>query len=233
MAASSCHVLLVEDDRTIAANLIEFLESIGHHVDVAHHGAAAIARLESETFDVIVLDLGLPRTDGLEVLRHLRSVLGLSTPVLVLTARDQLVSKLDCFEAGADDYLTKPFAMAEVAMRLVALHRRAVGAVGHEVMRCGPLVLDRRRHEVRVGANPVRLMPRSFLLLEALLRDPGRVVPRSELERVLWSADPPEGDALRSQVHLLRRALAQAGFDGLETVHGIGYRVQCPTSTGG
>src|SRR5512134_3843633 len=127
--APACRVLVVEDERTIAANLVEYLEAQGHPVDVAYDGPAAIARLSSETFDVIVLDLGLPRTDGLRVLQHLRNTLGVATPVLVLTARDQLANKLESFAAGADDYVTKPFALAEVQTRILALHRRATGAV--------------------------------------------------------------------------------------------------------
>ena len=220
-------MLIVEDERTIAGNLAEYLESHGHPVDIAYDGPAAMARLSSETFDVIVLDLGLPRADGLQVLQHLRHTLGVATPVLVLTARDQLANKLESFAAGADDHLTKPFALAEVQTRIVALHRRASGAVVTSVVRAGILELDRRTRMVRVGEAPLRLMPQSMRILELLLRDPGRVITRAELEAALWADDPPETDALRSQIHLLRRALVQAGYDGLETVHGVGYRLKC------
>jgi DNA-binding response OmpR family regulator len=226
-SAPTCRVLVVEDDRTITANLVEYLQAQGFPVDYAYDGPAAIGRLTSETFDVVVLDLGLPRMDGVQVLAHLRKTLGRATPVLVLTARDLLASKLECFRAGADDYLTKPFALAEVAARICALHRRAAGTLVERTLQCGPLDFDRRTREARVAGRAVRLMPRSLLLLEHLMRDPGRVVPRAELEAVLWPHDAPERDALRSQIHLLRRALSQAGFDGLETLHGIGYRLRC------
>lgn len=222
-----CRVLVVEDDRTIAANLYEYLEAHACQVDLAYDGPAALKRIESDTFDVIVLDIGLPRMDGLDVLRHARGVLGLTTPVLLLTARDRIENKSAGFQAGADDYLTKPFALAEVAMRVQALHRRASGELGASVLRAGRLRFDRRTREVHVGDTPVRLMPRSVQLLELLMRDPGRVVPRAELEAALWADDPPESDALRSQVHILRRALGQAGFDGLETVPKTGYRLRC------
>ena len=229
---AACRVLVVEDERTIAANLVEYLEGHGHPVDIAYDGPAAIARLSSETYDVIVLDLGLPRADGLHVLNHLRAVLGVATPVLVLTARDLLENKLESFAAGADDYLTKPFALAEVQTRIVALHRRASGAIVASVVRAGALEFDRRTRTVRVAGVDVRLMPRSMRILELLMRDPGRVVKRDELEAVLWPDDVPESDALRSQIHLLRRALVQAGYDGLETVHGVGFRLRCETDAG-
>ena len=220
-----CHILVVEDDRTIALNLVEYLGARGHDVDVAYDGPAAITRLTTETFDAIVLDIGLPRMDGLRVLGHLRRTLGVSTPVLMLTARDELSTKLEGFELGADDYLVKPFALAEVAVRVVALHRRSSGTVVDHVLRAGALHLDRRTREVRVGQAEVRLMPRPMRILELLLRDPGRVVTRAELEAALWPDDAPEGDALRSQIHLLRRALSAAGYDGLETLHGVGWRL--------
>ena len=220
-----CRVLVVEDERTIAANLHEYLSARGFVVDLAHDGAAAVARLGAETFDVVVLDLGLPRIAGSEVLERLRRTLRVATPVLVLTARDTLGDKLDAFGLGADDYLVKPFAMAEVAVRIAAMHRRARGAAVDEVLAAGALRLDRRTHEASVDGTALRLGPMSMRLLERLLRDPGRVVPRGELEAALWPDDPPDGDALRGQVHLLRRALVAAGFAGLETVHGVGWRI--------
>lgn len=229
----ACSVLVVEDERTIAANLVEYLETHGHCVDIAYDGPAAIACVSSGTYDVIVLDLGLPRADGMQVLQHLRAVLGVATPVLVLTARDRLSSKLESLRIGADDYLTKPFALAEVQARIAALHRRASGSVVADVLRVGALRLDRRTREVWVGEAAVRLMPRSMRILELLLRDPGRVVTRAEIEAELWAGETPESDALRSQIHLLRRALVQAGYRGLETVHGVGYRLRCePTDPG-
>lgn len=224
---TSCRVLVVEDDATIVANLVEYLELQTHQVDVAYDGAAAMTRLSAQTYDVVVLDLGLPRADGQRVLQHLRHTLGLATPVLVLTARDALSSKLETLAAGADDYLTKPFSLAEVAMRVAVLHRRASGAVVADVLRAGNLRLDRRTHVVSVDETALHLMPRSMQILEVLLRDPGRVVPRHELEALLWPDDEPGADALRSQIHLLRKALTQAGYDGLETVHGVGYRLVC------
>lgn len=225
--SSGPRVLVAEDDPTIASNLVEYLEANGCQVDIAHDGLAALRRIERASFDVLVLDIGLPRMDGLELLREVRDVIGIATPALILTARDRLDSKAAGFQAGADDYVTKPFSLAEVLMRVRALHRRATGDFDVKVMRAGTLRFDRRTREVHVGDTLVRLMPRSLQLIELLLRDPGRVVPRSELEAALWPDDLPDTDALRSQIHILRRALVQAGYDGLETVPKIGYRLRC------
>lgn len=219
-------VLVVEDEMSLAANLHDFLAMRGFVVDLAYDGLAACARVAAETFDLIVLDLGLPRVDGFHVIDHLRGKLLRETPVLVLTARGEIESRLKAFEAGADDYLPKPFALVEVEARLLALHRRASGAVVNKASRLGPLRLDRRTREVHVGERPVRLMPRAMLLLERLMRAPGEVVSRRELERLLWPDDEAAPDALRSQVYLLRRALSEAGYDGLETVHGVGFRLR-------
>jgi len=223
---SRCRILIVEDEATIARNCVTFFELQGHEVDTAHDGPAAIGRLTSNTFDVVVLDLGLPRIDGKRVLDHLRRELGVATPVLILTARDELDSKLACFALGADDYLVKPFSLSELHARVMALHRRATGAVVDDVATVGALRLDRRTRTVSVRGAPVHLAPRPMRILDSLLRDPGRIVTRAELEALLWPDGARDSDVLRSQVHLLRRALSDAGYDGLETVHGVGYRLR-------
>lgn len=225
---TACQLLVVEDDATILANLVDYLELQGHQVDVAYDGLAAQHRLAERTYDVVILDLGLPRADGMSVLSYLRTTLGQATPVLVLTARDALTSKLDALALGADDYLVKPYALAEVAMRVQVLQRRARGAVvKSDLLRAGPVQLDRRQRIARVHDQVLHLMPRSMQILEALLLDPGRVVSRRTLEHMLWPDEEVGADALRSQIHLLRKALQQAGYDGLETAHGVGYRCKC------
>jgi DNA-binding response OmpR family regulator len=218
-------VLIVEDDATIAGNLYSYLESRGFVPDAAYDGRAALAMATAQHFDVIVLDVGLPGMDGYAALRALRTEYMVPVPVLMLTARDELDDKLAGFAHGADDYLTKPFALAEVEARLHALILRASGAVATPVRRYGSLSYDSRSRLVAVDGKPVHLARKSCMIIEALLRDPGRVVSRTELETLLWGSEPPSSDALRSQVHLLRRALTDAGFDGIETVHGIGWRL--------
>ena len=219
-------VLVVEDDLTIAGNLVDFLELRGHQVDVAYDGPAAMARLGAEAWDVLVLDIGLPRADGYQVLHHLRERLLLPTPVLILTARTEMDAKVRGFGMGADDYLLKPFALVEVEARIHALHRRASGSVVPQASVAGDLRLDRRSWQASVADRPVKLMPRSMQLLERLIREPGEVVRREELERLLWPEGEPPGDALRGQVYLLRRSLSEAGYEGLETVHGVGFRLR-------
>ncbi|MGB4858052.1 MAG: response regulator transcription factor [Dokdonella sp.] len=218
-------LLIVEDDAIIAGNLFSFFEKRGFVVDAAYDGRTALHRLATTSFDVVVLDVGLPGIDGLTVLHRMRNTLGLATPVLMLTARDDIADKLAGFEHGADDYVTKPFVLVEVEARVRALLARASGRVASPLRQFDRLVIDGRRHEVRVGDRPVRLTPKGWSILEALLRDPGRVVPRAELETAAWGDDPPDTDALRGQVHLLRKALADAGFDGVRTVHGIGWQL--------
>ena len=225
MSESLPRLLIVEDDLTIAGNLFAFFESRGFIVDAAYDGRTALHRLAVEPFEMVILDVGLPAVDGLAVLHRLRNELGLAVPVLLLTARDDIGDKLAGFAHGADDYVTKPFVLVEVEARVRALLARVSGRVANSLKRFGPLTLDPRRHEVHVHGALVRLTPKGWAILELLLREPGRVVPRGELEHGLWGEDPPETDALRSQIHLLRKALAEAGFNGIETVHGIGLRL--------
>lgn len=224
--ASALDILIVEDDMTIAANLMRFLTTKGHRPDIAYDGQAAIQRLKQSTFDAIVLDLGLPRVDGIDVLSIARQQLLLSTPILILTARDAIEARLQAFSQGADDYLAKPFALAEVEARVVAQHRRAVGMVVSTVASAGALRFDRRTRAVSCDGRPVRLTARGLLLLERLMRDPGELVERAELERVLWPGGEGSAEALRSQIYLPRKALNGAGYEGLETVHGLGLRLR-------
>jgi DNA-binding response OmpR family regulator len=222
-------VLIAEDDWNIASNLHTFLELKGFEVDVVYSGHAALHRCSVERFDVLLLDIGLPGLDGLSVLQRLRGELRMSTPVLVISARSELADKLAGFEQGADDYLIKPFALAEVEARIRALlNRSGLGAVVDPVRRFGTLEFDSREARARVAGQTVRLTPKAAQLLELLMRQPGRLVRRQAIEDELWPGAPPQPDALRSQIHWLRKALAEYGFDGLETVHGVGLRLVAP-----
>lgn len=225
MASTPHRVLIVEDDDSIATNLFTYFERQGFSVEVVYSGQAALHRCSVDRFDVILLDIGLPSIGGLTVLQRLRSELRLATPVLVISARSDLSDKLAGFERGADDYLTKPFALAEAHARVRALLNRAGGYRVDTVIRWGGLEFDPSQGEARVNGRAVRLTPKASQLLALLLREPGRLVRRDEVEHALWPAAPPLGEAVRSQVHGLRKALADAGFDGLETVHGVGYRL--------
>lgn len=221
------HILIIEDDRTIAANLYDFLSERGHAVDAAADGITGLHLAVTHRFDVIVLDLGLPGIDGMTFCRKLRCEAHIDTPVLVLTARDTLDDKLLGFERGIDDYLVKPFALKEVEARLLALQRRSSGRVTSRRLVAGELVLDPRTLEIRFAGHEVKLPPKCIKLLEALLGDPGRVFSRRDLESAVWGDSQETSDTLRSHMHILRRALVDVGgYDPIETVHGLGYRVR-------
>lgn len=221
-------VLIIEDDANIRRFVRQALESEGCAVFEADTVKRGLIEAGTRQPDAVVLDLGLPDEDGMTLIRELRG--WTEVPVLVLSARTAEADKVAALDAGADDYLTKPFALLEVEARLLALIQRAKGAIVDTVRVFGDLSYDTRSRGVSIGGKPVHLTRKATLILEALLRDPGRVVSREELEALLWGSEPPSSDALRSQVHLLRRALADAGFDGIETMHGTGWRL---VQTGG
>lgn len=220
-------ILIIEDDATIAANLYDFLEARGHSVDAAADGVTGLHLAITQVFDAIVLDLGLPGMDGLVLARKLREEAHVETPILMLTARDTLDDKLEGFARGADDYLVKPFSLKEVEARLTALHKRSSGRVTTRLLEAGALTLDPKTMAVRFAGNEVKLPPKCLRILELLMREPGRVVGRDEIERLVWGEAQETSDTLRSHLHMLRRALTAAGgHDPIETLHGVGYRVQ-------
>ena len=219
-------ILIIEDDRTIATNLYDFLAARGHFVDAAADGITGFRLATSQSFDTIVLDVSLPGMDGMKLCRKLRDEAHVDTPVLMLTARDTLEDKLQGFEHGTDDYLVKPFALKEVEARLTALHKRHVGRTTSRMLVAGELELDPRTLSVRFGDKEVKLPPKCIALLEALMREPGRVFGRAELESAIWGEPQETSDTLRSHMYMLRRALVEAGgHDVIETVHGAGYRL--------
>ena len=215
-------ILLVEDHRELAETTGAYLEACGHAVDYAADGLVALHLAVTESYDVVVLDIMLPGIDGFAVCRRLREEAKMDTPIIMLTARDQLEDKLAGFGAGADDYLLKPFAMSELAARVEALARRGRGQAGR--FEIGGIVLDVGMWEVVRDGVPVVLSKTGFKLLKALMRDYPQVVSRRELERELWHGEPPDSDALRSHIYNLRQALDRP-FDRpvVTTVPGRGY----------
>ncbi|TNF57835.1 MAG: response regulator [Gammaproteobacteria bacterium] len=213
------HLLIIEDDRTIAENLYEYLESRGHQCDYADSLAAASRLLVDQVFDAAVLDRNLPDGDGLALARRLRSE-GNSLPLLILTARDTLEDKLVGFDAGADDYLVKPIDLDELAARIRAMARRSAGHAS-PILRLGDLEIDPAAHQVSLGGAPVELSAREFSLLLALAENAGRAMTRAQLESTLYGwQEEPESNALEVHVHHLRRKL---GSDRIRTLRGIGY----------
>ena len=219
------HILLVEDNRDLAANVGEFLESRGHVVDYAADGLTGLHLAATSRYDVLVLDLGLPGIDGLALCKRLREDARSSVPVLMLTAKDTERDKLIGFEVGTDDYLVKPFSLAELHARLKALARRAGSRA--EILQVADLSFDVRALIVRRGGQRLDLTPAALKLLETLMRASPGVLSRQDAERAIWGEDPPDSDAaLRGHIHALRQAVDQ-GFEPklLHTVHGVGYRL--------
>ncbi len=214
-------VLLVEDEPTLRAQLRSALEEAGYAVDQADNGRDAQHLGETEPLDAVVLDLGLPQLDGLSVLKHWREA-GRTVPVLILTARDSWHEKVAGIDAGADDYLAKPFHMEELLARLRALIRRAQG-LASPLLHCGNLVLDTRSSRVTVDGRPVSLTSHEFRLLAYLMHRPGSVVSRTELTEHLYAQDfDRDSNTIEVFVGRLRRKLAPGT---IETVRGMGYRL--------
>ena len=215
-------ILVVEDEPTLCSQLAQAIESAGHTVETAADGATARYLGEVEDFDAVVLDLGLPVVDGLSVLRHWRT-LGRSMPVLILTARSAWHEKVTGMDAGADDYLAKPFHMEELLARLRALLRRLSPHSSAE-WQCGSIRLDTRQATVSVDGQPLALTSHEFKLLSLLMQRVGEVLSRTELSEHLYPQDS-ERDSNTIEVFIgrLRRKL---GVDVIHTVRGLGYRME-------
>ena len=212
-------ILLVEDDRLLGDGLQAGLTQAGYAVDWLRDGEAAVAALSAESFAAVVLDLGLPKRDGLSVLQWLRGRHD-ATPVLILTARDQLEDKVRGLDLGADDYLLKPFDLDEIAARLRALVRRAHGRP-EPVLVLGDIELNPAARTVTHAGEPVELTPREFDLLHLLLENSGRVLTRRSLEEQLYTwHDAVDSNALEVHIHHLRKKL---GNELIRTVRGVGY----------
>ncbi len=220
-------VLLVEDHAELAASTGAYLEAAGFVVDFAADGPTALRLADSNSYDAIVLDIGLPGINGLEVCRRLRNDAKLSTPILMLTARDQLEDKLSGFDVGADDYLVKPFDMQELEARLIAIIRRASSDAFATRYEIADLTLDVGSAEVTRGGRRIRLSKTQFEILKLLMRDAPNVLPREAIERAIWGDEPPDSDALRSHLYNLRR-LVDKPFDRelIETLPGRGFRIR-------
>jgi len=220
-------ILLVEDDRKLGDGLQAGLTQAGYAVDWLRDGDAAVTALSTESFAAVVLDLGLPKRDGLSVLQWLRARHD-ATPVLILTARDQLEDKVRGLDLGADDYVLKPFDLDEIAARLRALVRRAHGRP-EPVLSLGEVELDPAARSVTCAGLAVELTPREFDLLQLLLENSGRVLTRRTLEEQLYTwNDAVDSNALEVHIHHLRKKL---GNELIRTVRGVGYMASAATPT--
>jgi len=219
-------ILLIEDHHDIAAMVCEHLEFRGYEVDYAADGITGLHLAVTGDFDAIILDLMLPGMDGLEICRKYRTEAAGRKPILMLTARDTLEDKVAGLDAGADDYLVKPFELEELDARLRALLRRAGDGVASQVLRVADLEFDTGTLEVRRSKRLLTLTPIGLKLLEALMKASPRVVSRRNLEREVWGDVVPDSDALRSHLYNLRKVIDKP-FDQslLHNVQGMGYRL--------
>lgn len=218
---AAMRILLVEDDRLLGSGVRAGLMQAGFVVDWAMDGEAADAALAAQAFDLVVLDLGLPRLDGLTLLRRLRGV-GATVPVLILTARDTVAERVAGLDAGADDYLVKPFDLAELQARLRALSRRAAGAAD-PLIRLGRLSIDPASRRVILDGTAVLLSAREFAILEQLGRNAGRVLSKDQIVDKLYGwGEEVESNTVEVHIHHLRRKLYP---ELIRTVRGVGYTI--------
>lgn len=219
-------ILVIEDDADIASNIGQFFEDKGHQLDFAYSGNHGLELAIGNRFDLIILDLMLPGKDGITVCREFREKARQDTPILMLTARDTLDDKISGFEAGTDDYLVKPFSLLELEVRVHALTRRGQAKKASAVITVDNLELNQDTMQVTRANHPVKLKPKAFKILEYLMQNADRVIPRQELIEQIWTDDPPEGDPLRVHIHSLRKKIDEPFEQKLiHTVHGIGYRL--------
>ncbi|HOV57351.1 MAG TPA: response regulator transcription factor [Rhodanobacteraceae bacterium] len=221
-------VLVIEDNNDIATNIGDYLEDRGHVVDFAGDGVTGLHLAVVNDFDVIVLDLSLPGMDGLEVCKKLRQEARKQTPVLMLTARDALEHKLSGFDSGADDYMTKPFALQELEARITVLARRGKGQQSR-VLQVADLSYNLDTLTVARGGKAIQLNPIGLKLLHILMESSPSVVTRQDLEHRVWGEELPDSDSLRVHIHGLRAAIDKPfGKPLIQTRHGIGYRMVDP-----
>ncbi|GAB3388768.1 response regulator transcription factor [Lysobacter fragariae] len=219
-------VLVIEDNRNLVANLFDYFESRGYTLDAAPDGVTGLALAAAHAYDVVLLDWMLPRLEGPEVLRRLRQEAHSDVPVLMLTARDELPDKITGFRAGADDYLTKPFALPELEVRIEAVLARSRGRGRQRVLQVGDLRYDLTTLEVTRAGQPLHLYPACRKLLEVLMQASPATVTRDRLEQALWGDDPPDKDMLRSHVYELRRSVDGAfPVKLIHTLPRVGYRL--------
>lgn len=221
--------LLIEDDLDLAQTVIDYLELESIQCDHASNGMAGLQLLAEQNYDVLLLDLNLPRMDGLTVCEQLRQQ-GRDIPILMLTARDQITDKLAGFNAGTDDYLVKPFELDELVVRIQALSRRRSGQV--QLLRCADLEMNLDTRTVRRGDKPLKLSPTSWRLLETLLRASPSVVSKQKLEQAVWGDETPDSDSLKVHLFHLRKAV-DGEFEQklIQTVTGHGFVLRAQNET--
>lgn len=227
MTEQSLSILIIEDNQALAANIYDYLEACGHLPDAAPDGESGLGLVAINRYDAIVLDWMMPRMDGMTMLARLRGEMRSAIPVIVITAKDQLQHKIEGFMTGADDYVVKPVALAELEIRLRALVRRCAGTPAvPEVLQVEDLRYDLGTTEVTRAGRRLAMTPVRRQLLEALMRKAPGLVRREELETLIWKDRVPDSDVLRSHMHMLRKVVdGDAARKLVITVPGTGYRL--------
>jgi DNA-binding response OmpR family regulator len=224
--STSLNVLVVEDQQSIARNIADYMEAKGHSFDFASQGKQGLDLALEHHFDLIILDLNLPKMDGLEVCQQIRKHANRHIPILMLTARDSIDDKVSGFTAGADDYLTKPFSLQELEVRCLALSRRHLLQTS-DILTIGPLTIDRQRKQVSRDNNVLDLHAMGVRILTVLAEAYPQVVSRSTLTQKIWGDEPTESDAMRSHIYQLRNILDKPfDYPILKTVHGVGFTLE-------
>lgn len=231
MSTLNTTILLIEDHKNLAEAVGNYLEGCGFTMDFAYDGLTGMHLATTNLYDAIVLDIALPGIDGFEICSRLRKDAHISTPILMLTARDQLDDKLKGFETGADDYLVKPFDMPELEARILALIRRERGELDKAIYSVHDLEFNIRSMQVTRAGKSIQLSPTCLRILRILMRESPKLVTREQIEHELWGDFVPDSDTLRSHLYKLRRAIDKP-FDVslLETRQGVGYRLVPPAT---
>jgi len=217
-------ILLVEDNTDLAASLVDYLELKGHVCDLAFNGVAGLSAAMSNTYDMYIFDIAMPKMDGLELCNVLRTQYHDYTPILFLTARDTLEDKIAGFAAGADDYLIKPFALSELIMRLEAIYKRYTGVKTQ--LQVADLQVNLKTEEVSRANSIISLSPNTYKLLVILMHRSPEVVLRHELEHLVWGDDLPDSDSLRSHIYKLRGKIDKPFSSALiKTAKGRGFSI--------
>ena len=219
-------LLVVEDNKDILSNLHDFLTIKGYLVDCADNGLTALHLISSQIYDLIILDIMLPGVDGLTICDSLRNNAHLDTPVIMLTAKDQIEDKLKGFESGADDYLVKPFDLSELLVRIEAILRRATKNYNTTLLKLADLEFNLNTIVVSRAGQTINLKPASMKLLKKLMQESPNVVKKEVLEEILWGDDLPDKDNLKAHIYLLRNKIDKPFHNSLlKTIHGIGYQL--------
>lgn len=218
--------LIIEDNQDLAINIGEYLEAHHHVVDFANNGLSGMDLALKDDFDTIVLDINLPGLDGLELCSKLRADAKRSVPVLMISARDTLQNRIEGYSAGCSDYLVKPFSLIELEAKLVAMHKLHCRSQHEEVLRVDDLIYLPETRTLMRGGKKILLKPTTLKILIELMRSSHRVVSRTELEKTIWSDNPPDSDVLRTHIYSIRVGVDKHSKNKLvHTVHGVGYRL--------